>query len=109
MHTPIGTIPRLRVGQFSAMSGPGYEVTNVAVRTTDYPTILAIIHAREADLAAREGKPLKGAAAAYGVASFALAAREALATDCPRELAIANLETCVSRAVDLLNELRGAA
>ena len=111
MPTPIGAIPRLSIGRASdikARSECDIEVSNVAVRTTDRDAFLDIIKTREAQLAAPIKPPATPAIAAAEIASFALAAKEAIETGCPPELIAAHLETAAARAIALLVGLQGS-
>ena len=122
MHTPIGTIPRLSIGRHTDQVAdlnlidrtrcPGrpridIEVTNVAVRTEDCAAFLATIAAREGHIAEGGDPERSHAGKALEIAQFAQKATEALNTDCPRDLAIANLENTAALAIGLLAELKG--
>lgn len=107
MESPIGIIPSLAVGRYSAMTGPGYEVRNVAVRSTDFDAFLGVILQRENDLADSKAKRPKGEAAAMEVASLAMDATKALKAENADPLAIAYLETAIARAIALLVDLKG--
>lgn len=105
MTTPAGAIPRMAIGRhtdFAARREADYEVTNLAVRTSDRAAFLGIIKAREDQLAAPIKPPRNQAIAATEIASFALAAKEAIETDCPPELVDAHLQTAAARLVALL-------
>ncbi|MFW2445966.1 MAG: hypothetical protein ACN4E6_01450 [Qipengyuania pacifica] len=109
MPTPVGPIARLSIGRVSDIKGrreTDIEVTNVAVRSADRAVFLNVIKARENQLAAPGKLPRKQAIAAAEVASYALAAKEAIATDCPPELIASHLETAAARAIDLLVRLQ---
>lgn len=110
LPTATGPIPRLSIGKASdikARREADIEVTNVAVRTADRAAFLAVIQAREVQLAAPIRQPRNRAIAAAEMASFALATKEAIETDCPPDLAIAHLETAAARAIALLVDLKG--
>lgn len=108
MHTPVATIPRFTIGRASEMlfrRESDAEVTNVAVRIEDRVAFLGVISMREAQIAA----PAKfaGLVDAVEVARYAEAAKEAISSGCPPELAIANLEACAAYAISLLTDLQG--
>ena len=110
MTTPFGTIPPLRYTDQVAMKAAqttDIEVTNVAVRTTDRAAFLAVIAAREAQLTIPRDPACSQAGRALEIATFAREATETLTTDCPRELAIAQLETVAALTIDLLADLKG--
>ena len=110
LQTPIGKIPRLSIGRASdikARTQGDCEVSNIAVRTGDFDAFLGIVKAREAQLTAPMKPPRTRAIAAAEIAGFALAAKEAIDTDCPPELIAAHLETATARAIALLVDLMG--
>ena len=82
------------------------EVANVAVRSSDRGAFLGIINAREALISAPRKLSAKPAIAAAEIASFALAAKEAVANDSPPELVTSQLETAAARAIDLIVRLK---
>lgn len=108
MHTPIGTIPRFEIGRASDMrlrSEGDIEVTNVAVRTDDRATFHGVIRTRESLVLA--AAKISDSACAMEVVHHAQAAQEAIASGCPPELVIANLEACAAFAIGLLTDLKG--
>jgi hypothetical protein len=110
LQTPIGTIPRMTIGRASdikARRQGDFEVSNIAVRTADFEAFLGIVKTREDQLAAPVKPPKTRANAAAQIASFALAAKEAIETGCPPELIAAHLETASARAIALLVDLQG--
>lgn len=114
MHTPIGNIPPFsqqvaeretrQLIERQRRQARLIACSNVAVRTADLDAFLGVIATRE-DQIARPTK-FKGAAGAMQVASFALAAKEAIISDCPNELAIAHLEACAAFAIGMLAQLK---
>lgn len=110
LQTPIGTIPRMAIGRASDIKSrrqTDYEVSNIAVRTDEFDAFLGIVKTREAQLAAPVNPPRTRAIAAAEIAGFALAAKEAIETDCAPELIAAHLETAAARTIALLVDLRG--